>query len=140
MARAERIKSSELNQRISYLLPTMQVIPFDDIVSGASARVTVIEDKQYLSVRDLIMFMCDKDNNQAGRVWRDMNVEHKEEVQPFLLNFKFLGQGQSVQPVITFPGTCYCPEHLTRFRRFILNIRRGSGDYPEHPTRFRRLS
>jgi len=80
------------------------IIPFDEIVPGASVRIAYIDGKQYMSIRDLIMCMCDKDNNQAGEVWRNISQIKKNELQEFLLNFKFPGRGQSEQPVITFPG------------------------------------
>ena len=82
----------------------MQVIPFHDIVPGASVRITLIEGRQYLSIRDIIMCLCEKNKDMAGRVWRDVPEDKKNEVRPFLSNFLFPGQGQSVQPVITFPG------------------------------------
>ena len=82
----------------------MQVIPFDDIVPGAIVRFTEIDGKQYLSVRDLIMCLCGTSNDYAGKVYRDMPVEHKNEVRAWCTNFQFPGRGQSSQPVITFPG------------------------------------
>ena len=67
-------------------------MPFDDIVSGATVRYTHIDGIQYLSIRDLIMHICGKDNNQAGEVWRTLSESKKKEVQDFLLNFKFPGR------------------------------------------------
>ena len=80
------------------------VIPFDEIVAGASVRVAVIKGLQYLSVRDLIMHLCGKNNDEAGLVWRRMNPERLEELRSFCMNFKFPGRGAGEQPVITFPG------------------------------------
>ena len=40
---------------------TLSTISFDDVTLGASVRFTTIEAKQYLSVRDLIMCLCEKD-------------------------------------------------------------------------------
>ena len=57
------------------------VIPFDEIVAGASVRVAVIKGLQYLSVRDLIMHLCGKNNDEAGLVWRRMNPERLEELR-----------------------------------------------------------
>ena len=67
-------------------------------------RVVVIDGVQYLSVRDMIGYVCDKDNNQACAVWRNLSPDKKEEVKHFLFTHKFPGPGQSEQPVITFPG------------------------------------
>jgi hypothetical protein len=80
------------------------LIPFDDIVAGATVRVAVINGMQYLSVRDLIMHLCDKDMNQANEVWRRMPETHKDELKASCFNFKFPGRGAGEQPVITFPG------------------------------------
>ena len=80
------------------------VMPFDAIVSGATVRFTHIDKIQYLSVRDLIMHMCGKDNNQAIEIWRTISESKKKEIQDFLANFKFPGREQYEQPVITFPG------------------------------------
>ena len=81
------------------------VIPFDEIVPGATVRLAVIQGTQYLSVRDLIMYLCDKDVNQANEVWRRMGLDKKEELSEHLAAFKFSGRGAGEQPVITFPGS-----------------------------------
>lgn len=81
---------------------TQKLIPIDEIVPGAYIRFITIGDVQYLSVRDFIMYVCDKDNNMAGEIWRRLSIEHKAELD--VLNFKFPGRGQCEQPVITFPG------------------------------------
>ena len=80
------------------------VIPFDEIVAGASVRVAVIKGLQYLSVRDLIMHLCGKNNDEAGLVWRRMTLDKKEVLGKDLAAFQFPGRGAGEQPVITFPG------------------------------------
>ena len=84
------------------------VIPFDEIVPGATVRVAVINGIhwQYLSVRDVIMCLCDATMDYAGQIWRNLADEHKSEVRDsHELPFPSLpGRGQSEQPVITFPG------------------------------------
>ena len=89
---------------MSSLVSIPTVIPFDEIVTGGTVRYTYIDGIQYLSVRDLIMHMCCKDNNQAGEVWRRLSDEKKLELNDFCKTFQFPGSGQSKQPVITFPG------------------------------------
>ena len=84
---------------------TLSTISFDDVTLGASVRFTTIEAKQYLSVRDLIMCLCEMDNNDAGHTWRRLSAELKQGINEFLATFQFPGRGQSSQPVITFPGT-----------------------------------
>ena len=76
----------------------------DEIAHGATVRVTVIDGKQYMSIRDLIMHMCGVNFDHAGKTWRRMSAEHKSDIQAFCKMFQFPGRGQSEQPVITFPG------------------------------------
>ena len=64
----------------------MATLPLDELKAGATVRFTVIDGVQYLSIRDLIMVVCGKNQNDSGEVWRK------------------LSRGQSEQPVITFPG------------------------------------
>ena len=82
-----------------------QVIPFAELTGGTeTVRFTVIKERTYMSIRDIIALICKKDKNQAGRVWRDLDKTHKKEVQQFLLNFQFPGQGETNGPVITLKG------------------------------------
>ena len=86
-------------------LATMQTIPFDDIVLGGEVRFAVIDGKQYLSVRDVIMCVCGVGNDEAGKIWRRLSPQRKDEIQTTAwLKFQFPGRGHSSQPVITFPG------------------------------------
>ena len=80
------------------------VIPFDEIVPGATVRFCVKDGVQYLSIRDMIMCVCGKNNDEAGLVWRRMSPERLSELRSFLSNFQFPGKGQSEQPVISFVG------------------------------------
>ena len=80
------------------------MIPFDEIVPGATVRFCVIDGVQYLSIRDMIMHVCGKDQHDAARTWREMKPERVSEVGRCLSSFHFPGQGQSEQPVITFVG------------------------------------
>jgi hypothetical protein len=82
----------------------IRTIPLDEIVPGAVVRFTILENTQYLSVRDLIMHVCNKDNNDAGQILRRLKAEMLSELQTFCREFKFPGPGQTPQPVITFPG------------------------------------
>lgn len=82
----------------------MDTIQLDEIAPGATIRFTVIDGMQYLSIRDFIMHMCEKDQNDAGQIWRRMTPDKLSELQTSCLNFKFPGRGQQDQPVITFPG------------------------------------
>jgi len=80
------------------------IIPFDEIIPGATVRFTVVDGVQYLSVRDLIMVMCGQTNDRAGYTWRMMSDSIKDELRCFSTNFKFPGRGQQEQPMIQFQG------------------------------------
>ena len=79
-------------------------LPFDEIVPGALVRFCVIDGVQYLSIRDMIMCVCGKNNDEAGLVWRRMTPERLSEIRSYCSNFKFPGRGAGEQPVITFVG------------------------------------
>jgi hypothetical protein len=80
------------------------VIPFGELISGASVRVALIKGVQYLSVRDIIMVMCGQTADRATKTWRNLSDKRKEEVRQILTNLKFKGTGQKEQPVIQFQG------------------------------------
>ena len=82
----------------------MSTIPFDDIVPGATVRFTIVDGKQYMSIRDIIMHMCGMENKRAAEVWDRLTLDQKKEVSAFCGNLQFPGPGQKTQPVITFPG------------------------------------
>ena len=79
-------------------------IPFDEIVAGASARMTVIENVQYLSARDVIMHLGGKNAKTANKTWERLQESRKLELETDCRQYKFPGQGQSEQPVLTFKG------------------------------------
>jgi len=83
---------------------SVPIIPFDEIAPGGFVRFTIIDGTQFLSICDLIMILCAKNNKAASKTWERISDERKEEVSSFCRNFKFPGQGQTTQPVITFPG------------------------------------
>lgn len=94
------VQGSEiLDQAMSH--PT---ITFDEIVSGASARLAVIDHVNYLCAKDVIMFICGKNNKQASQIWSRLSLEQLDELSSFRRNFQFPGQGQSEQPVLDFKG------------------------------------
>ena len=82
----------------------MATIPFDEIVPGATVRITTIDGIQYLSISDIIKHICAKDFRGASKVWRNLSEAKKAEVWRNGTLFQFPGQGQSEQPVITFKG------------------------------------
>ena len=105
----------------------MQAIPFDEIDPNSNVRYTIIAGKQYLSVRDLIMIMCCKDNKRASETWDRLDVSHKDELAPYCMLFQFPGRGQGEQPVIAFPGaiilSMFLPgENAKKHRLVMCNI------------------
>jgi len=80
------------------------MISFGEIVPGATVRFIVIEGKEYLSIRDLIILICGKKNNEAGEVWRKLSAETKLELKEYIVKHQFEGRGNSKQPVITCKG------------------------------------
>lgn len=105
----------------------MATIPFDDIVPGATVRLTVIQDIQYLSVRDVIMHVGGHSSKTANKVWERLSDDKREEVATLCRIFKFSGQGQSEQPVITFKGALKLimwigGENAKKYRSVMVNI------------------
>ena len=82
----------------------MATIPFDEISSGASVRLAMLDDLQYLSARDVLMHICSTSNKQASQIWERLSEEKKKELAPHLRSFQFPGKGQSEQPVLDFKG------------------------------------
>ena len=59
----------------------VQRISFSNLVSNSEGvRVAQLMDTPYMSIRDIIMSVCEKDNNQAGEVWRRLSDEYKNEL------------------------------------------------------------
>lgn len=82
----------------------MSIMNFDELVSGATVRFALIQGVQYLSIRDLIMVVCDQDNKHASKTWSRISDERFSEVSTFCRNLKFPGPGQKEQQVTTFDG------------------------------------
>lgn len=67
----------------SWYLPSdwnMATIPFDEIVLGATARLAVIQDLQYLSIRDIIMHCAAVSSKPANKIWERLPESRKQEV------------------------------------------------------------
>jgi hypothetical protein len=68
------------------------VIPFGELLDGATVRATTIRGKNYLSVRDLIIAVCEKTPKRASETWkRDIGNDKKHEISEFLETFQFRG-------------------------------------------------
>ena len=105
----------------------MASIPFDEIVPGATARLAVIEDAQYLSIRDIIMHFGGCSAKSANKAWERLSESRKQEVATECRIFKFQGQGQTEQPVITFKGALKLVmwiggENAKKYRSAMVNI------------------
>lgn len=71
---------------------SQQVISFDEILRGKSARITTIDGKMYISAIDIVMALTDKDNNQAAEVLRKLDNYDREELEENLRHFQFPGK------------------------------------------------
>lgn len=80
------------------------LISVDEIVPGASVRMCVLDDLQYLCIRDTVMYFGGKKAQAATRTWERLPESRKQEVCTECTSFQFPGQGQVEQPVITFKG------------------------------------
>jgi len=68
------------------------VIPFGELLDGAIVRATTIRGKNYLSVRDLIIAVCEKNANRSCEIWRrDIGEDKKQELRTFMETFRFEG-------------------------------------------------
>ena len=79
-------------------------IPFDEIVAGATARLAVIENVQYLSSRDVLMHISGQNNKGASKIWERLSDVRKQELSTECRTWKFPGPGQVEQPVVSFKG------------------------------------
>ena len=80
------------------------VIPFDEIERDGRVRVVTIDGVQYLSIRDILMYLCVKDEKQAGAVWRALSQDIFEAISEECRAYQFPGKGNKKQAVITFSG------------------------------------
>ena len=99
------LTATQMSAIVSRDSEVLKSIPFDDIVAGATVRFAEIDGVQYLSIRDIIMHVCEKDGNQACAVWRTLAESKKHELEQFISVYQFPGARQSEQPVITFSGS-----------------------------------
>jgi len=80
-------------------------ISLDEIVPNACVRFTTVDGKCYLSVRDIIMVVCQKDNNQAGEVWRIIGANKQNPLAHLeIVMYQFPGRGQCKTPIVTLEG------------------------------------
>lgn len=103
---------------------------FDDVVPGAKVRFAVIDGVQYLSIRDLIMIVCDQTNKHASTTWINMNFQTKYDLEKDTIIYKFPGRGQKEQPVVSIEAAAmilsYLPGDEAKNRRAtaLENLRR----------------
>ena len=94
---------------------------FDKLTSGATVRYAVIDGVKYLSIRDLIMVICEKDMNMAAEYWRRMNFQTKYDIEKEIKSYKFPGRGQQDQPVVSIEAAAmilsFLPGDKAKHRR-----------------------
>ena len=55
-----------------------QVIPFAELTGGTeTVRFTVINGQTYMSVRDIIMVVCEKSKARSREVWDRLDQDKK---------------------------------------------------------------
>lgn len=91
---------------------SQQVISFDEILRGKSARITTIDGKMYISAIDIVMALTDKDNNQASEVIRRLNDYDKEELEENMKNIQFPGK---------YPEQAFLLDLFSKFRSYFNN-------------------
>ena len=84
----------------------MASIPLDEFAPDASARYVVVNGKQYLSIRDVLVHVYDIPTiGEANKKWTRVSPEIKHELANSLSRFCFPGDSEtSPSPVLTFPG------------------------------------
>ena len=58
----------------------MSTMDFNELVSGATVRFQVIDNVQYLSIRDFIMVVCEQNSKRAWATWNNLSEERKDEL------------------------------------------------------------
>ena len=87
------------------------LIQFAADITGSECALTVRVTKEReggarrISARDLIGVVCQKNIDDAGKIWRRLNPTIMAELTPHLCEFKFdSGRGSRMQPVLTLQG------------------------------------
>lgn len=88
----------------------MSMLSFSELVDGASVRICHIDNVAHLSVRDVIMVVCDKSMGDASKVWARISEEIKGRLDVHLESFKFHCEQPS--RVITLRGAIQLIMHL----------------------------
>ena len=83
---------------------TNATIPFDEIAAGATARLAVIQDVQYISARDVLEHIHSTTNKHASKLWERLTVKQKEELSENQRYHQFPGRREKKQPVLDFKG------------------------------------
>lgn len=83
---------------------TQHKMEFNELMPGSTVRFIVKDGVQYLSIRDLIIVVCDLDARNSMKPWNRLSEKYKDELRTDCTEVKFKGRGEAVQPVITFQG------------------------------------
>lgn len=78
-------------------------IPFTEF-TDVKVRMAMVNNTQYLAIRDLLRVLSRRNPSDANRIWRDMSVDFKQELKAYSLEIQFMGSHQHYQPVVDFPG------------------------------------
>ena len=78
-------------------------IPFTEF-TDVKVRMAMVNNTQYLAIRDLVRVLSRRNPSDANRIWRDMSVDFKQELKAHSLEIQFMGSHQHYQPVVDFHG------------------------------------
>jgi len=87
-------------------------ISLHDLVPGANARIAVLNQMQHISIRDLLMHVCDLTTIRANEKWRLLPGNIKSKLEGTFQMYQFPGKGNKPEPVITFKGALQLVMHI----------------------------
>jgi len=88
-------------------------ISLHDLVPGANARIAVLNQMQHISIRDLLMHVCDLTTIRANEKWRLVPDIIKSKLEGDTQLYQFPGKGNKPEPVITFKGALKLVMHVS---------------------------
>jgi len=89
------------------------VISLEEIAPNSSVRAVEVNHIYYLSIRDIIMVVCNTNNNYAGYIWRKIITERQKYISTLeVIQYRFPGQGQREMPVVPLEGAIELIMHL----------------------------
>jgi hypothetical protein len=104
----------------------MSTIPQESEVPGAKIHVVNVDGEDKIPIREIIAYSCDVDVHYAIQIWNRYPEDVRKQAEKSISMYKFKGQGQTDQPVISLAGAMEIIAHLPGFAR-IKQIRQENG-------------